>query len=83
MSDVTVSEARDHLADVIDQARREHEPVYLHRRGKRLAAVIDADDLDRLTELAEDALDLAEARAAMEEEGEDIPWEELKAELGL
>ncbi len=83
MSNLTVSEARDHLADVIDQARRKHEPVYLHRRGKRLAAVIDAEDLDRLIELAEEAADIAEARAALEEEGEPVPWEEVKVSLGL
>jgi prevent-host-death family protein len=83
MSDVTVTEARDRLADVIDEARRHHEPVYLHRRGKRLAAVIDAEDLDRLIELAEDAIDIAEARAALEEDGESIPWDEVKADLGL
>lgn len=83
MSDVSVSEARDHLADVIDEARRQHEPIYLRRRGKRVAAVIDADDLDRLTELAEDAIDIAQARAALDEEGDSISWEEVKAELGL
>lgn len=83
MSEVSVSEARDRLADVIDEARRLHEPVYLNRRGKRLAAVIDAEDLDRLIELAEDAIDIAEARAALEEEGESIPWDEVKADLGL
>jgi prevent-host-death family protein len=83
MTNVTVSEAREHLADVIDEARRQHEPVYLHRRGKRLAAVIDAEDLDRLIELAEDAIDIAEARAALEEEGESISWDEVKADLGL
>jgi PHD/YefM family antitoxin component YafN of YafNO toxin-antitoxin module len=48
--------------------RRKHEPVYIYRRGKRLAAVIDAEDLDRLVELAGDAIDIAEARAALEEE---------------
>lgn len=83
MSDVTVSEARDHLADVIDEARRQHEPVYLHRRGKRVAAVIDAEDLDRLTALAEDAVDIAEAQAAVEEEGESVPWDEVRVSLGL
>jgi len=83
MSDVTVSEARERLADVIDEARRQHEPVYVYRRGKRVAAVIDAEDLDHLIELAEDAIDIAEARAALEEEGESIPWDEVKAALGL
>lgn len=83
MSDVSVSEARERLAQVIDEARRRHEAVYLYRRGRRLAAVIDAEDLDRLIELAEDARDIAEARAALEEDGESIPWDEVKAELGL
>ena len=41
-----VSEARQQLAAIIDRARAEHEPVYLTRRGRRVAAVIDADDLD-------------------------------------
>ncbi len=80
---MSVSEARSQLADVIDLVRRNHEPVYLRRRGKRVAAVVDADDLDHLVELAEDAIDIAEARAALEEEGESIPWEQVKAELGL
>ena len=83
MSDITVSEAREHLADVIEEARRKHEPVYLYRRGKRLVAIIDAEDLDRLVGLAEDAIDIAEARAALEEEGEPIPWAEVKKALGL
>jgi len=48
-----------------------------------VAAVIDAEDLDHLIELAEDAIDIAEARAALEEEGESIPWDEVKAALGL
>jgi len=83
MSEVSVSEARARLSDVVDEARRQHEPVYLHRRGKRLAAVIDADDLDHLIELAQDAIDIAEARSALEEEGDSIPWDEVKQALGL
>ncbi len=52
-----------------------------------MAAVIDADDLDRLLELAEDMTDIraaAAARAEMEATGETpIPWAEVKADLGL
>lgn len=83
MKDVTVTEARERLADVIDEARRNHEPVFIYRRGKRLVAVIDAEDLDRLVELAEDAVDIAGARAALKEEGDSIPWAEVKKALGL
>ncbi|KGN34157.1 prevent-host-death protein [Knoellia sinensis KCTC 19936] len=87
MSDMTVTEARARLADVVDAARVAHEPVFLTRRGRRVAAVIDADDLDRLIEAAEDLADIEAARAArveMVESGEGpIPWEQVKADLGL
>lgn len=84
---LAVSEARQQLAAVIDRARTEHSPVYLARRGHRVAAVIDADDLDRIIELAEDMSDIlaaAAARAEMQETGnEPIPWEQVRADLGL
>ena len=47
-SPVTVSEARRDLASIIDRVRLEHAPIYLARRGRRVAAVIDADDLDQI-----------------------------------
>lgn len=86
MSEITVSDARARLADVVDAARVQHDPVYLTRRGHRVAAVIDADDLDRLIAAAEDLADIQAARAARAEiaAGEAaIPWEQVKADLGL
>jgi antitoxin Phd len=86
MVEVTVSEARARLADVVDQARVAHDPVFLTRRGRRVAAVIDADDLQRLIEAAEDLADVEAAKAARTEmaSGEAaIPWDEVKADLGL
>ena len=86
MSEMSVSDARARLADVVDSARVDHEPVYLTRRGRRVAAVISADDLQRLIEAAEDLADLESVRAAREEmaSGEPtVPWSELRAELGL
>ena len=83
---MTVSDARARLADVVDVARVEHDPVYLTRRGQRVAAVIDADDLDRLIAAAEDLADIEAARAAraeMDNSEPAIPWEQVKADLGL
>lgn len=84
---LAVSDARRQLAAIIDRARAEHSPVYLARRGRRVAALIDADDLDRIIELAEDMTDIlaaAAARAEMQETGEQpIPYEQVRAELGL
>ena len=83
MYEISVSQARQTLPQVIDQARYLHEPVYIHKHGKRVAAVIDADDLDRLIDIAEDVQDAAEAQAAIDEGGDPIPWEEVKKNLGL
>ncbi len=83
---VSSHEARARLADVVDRARVAHDPVYLTRRGRRVAAVIDADDLERLIDAAEDLADIQAARAARAEMAEGhvaIPWEQVKADLGL
>lgn len=85
MTELTVTHARARLADVVDEARVKHHPIYLTRRGQRVAAVIDADDLERLIEAAEDLADIEAARAARDEmtsEGT-IPWDAVKADLGL
>lgn len=85
MTEMTVSEAQAGLADVVDAARVRHHPVYLTRRGQRVAAVIDADDLARLIEAAEDLADIEAARAARAEVAETgtIPWDQIKADFGM
>jgi prevent-host-death family protein len=86
LSELTVTEARARLADVVDAARVQHDPVYLTRRGRRVAAVIDADDLDRLIAAAEDLADLRAvhlARLSMADGEPAVPWEQVKADLGL
>ena len=82
-----ITDARKQLATIIDQARADHEPVYLTKRGHRVAAVIDADDLDGIMALAEDMTDIRaaeQARIEMRVTGETaIPWEQVKVDLGL
>jgi prevent-host-death family protein len=84
---LSVSDARDQLASIINRARSNHEPVFLSRRGRRVAAVIDADDLERLIELAEDMTDIRAAEESREEmrrtKVEPTPWDEVRADLGL
>jgi antitoxin Phd len=81
MSDMAVSVAREHLADAIEGARS-GEPVYVTRRGRRVAVIVDADAYDALVEAAEDNLDRAELNAARTEE-DFVPWDQVKADLGL
>lgn len=82
MKGIPVSEAREHLAEVIDRAQRTGEPVYLTRRGRAVAVVVDPVVFEKLLDDAEDALDRAELALARLED-DDIPWEEIKADLGL
>lgn len=79
-------EARNNLAEVVNQAAYVKEPVYLTRHGRRLVAVVDVEVLERIVELAEDALDIAAADEARRETAagaEPIPWEQVKRDLGL
>ncbi len=72
-------------SEVIDRARAEDTPIYLAPRGRRVAAVIDADDLEGILELAgdmagnrADGAARAEMRATRETP---IPWEQVRADL--
>lgn len=82
VNDVAVSEARDRLAEVIAAAHSTREPVYVTRRGRRVAVIVDPDAYEALVEAAEDSADRAELHAA-KAENDFIPWEDVKAELGL
>lgn len=85
MTEVAITDARGRLASIIDTARRE--PVYLTRRNRPVAAIIDADQLSRLLEDSEELADIRAVDAAWQETerlGETpIPWEDVKRDLGL
>ena len=85
--DRSISEARRDLAAVIDEARATREPVFLSRHGHRVAAIISADELERLRDLAEDMADILDAEAARQEMratgAAPVPWDQVKADLGL
>lgn len=80
MSVVSVAEARSHLSDVIDRAR--NEAVFIERRGRRAAVVVSPEQYERMIEALEDAEDLAAFDAAMAEEGPNVPWDQVKVDLG-
>jgi prevent-host-death family protein len=82
MTEMAVSEAREHLAEVIDSARRTGEPIYLTRHGRAVAVVVDPTVFEKLVDHAEDVLDRAELALARDED-DYIPWEQVKADLGL
>jgi prevent-host-death family protein len=82
MTRLPATKAREKLADILNDVEFKGERVVLHRRGKDVAAVVSVEDLE-LLELLEDRIDLERARAALAESDERIPWEQVKAKLGL
>lgn len=82
MTEMAVSDARDHFAELIESTRRSGEPIYVTRRGRRVAVILDPEEYERILDDAEDAVDRADLHAARAED-DYVPWEEVKAELGL
>ena len=82
MTRLPASKAREQLAEVLNRVAYGGERVVLERRGKGVAAVIPVEDL-QLLEALEDRYDVEAARAALAEQGRNVSWKKLKAELGL
>lgn len=77
---LTSSDARKNFADAMKKAQTD--PVVIEKRGQREAVIIAPELFDRFVEAAEELEDISAFDAAISEEGDNIPWEEVKAELG-
>ena len=84
MARLAASKVREGFSDTINRVAYGRERVILHRRGKEVAAVVPMEDL-KLLEAIEDRIDLDEARKSLAHGRKHgtIPWEKVKAGLGL
>lgn len=80
MATVNISDAREHLAEIVEAARGE--AVILERYGRPAGVLVSPERYEQLMDALEDAEDIEAFDAAMAEEGPDIPWEQAKADLG-
>ena len=80
MSNISVADARKQLSDVI--ARAQNEVVFIERRGQRAAVVVSPERYERMLAALEDSEDIAAFDDAMAEEGPNVPWAQVKADLG-
>jgi len=80
MVSVSVAQARSNLASVIDRAQGE--AVFIERRGHRAAVVVSPEQYERMVDALEEAQDVEAFDAALAEEGPNVPWEQVKADLG-
>ncbi len=85
-AELSASEVRENFADVLSHARYTGRVTYVTRNGQRMAAIVPpgvAEELQR----REDALDIARTDAVLDRidagEEELVPWDKVKAELGL
>lgn len=80
MATMNISAARDNLPDAVELARTE--AVFLERYGRPAAVLVSPERYEELITALEEAEDVAAFDAAMAEEGPNIPWKQVKADLG-
>jgi antitoxin Phd len=84
MIKLPASQVRKDFAEALNKVAYQHERIVLHRRGKDVAALVPMEDLE-LLEKIEDQLDIEAADKALADPQNKtrIPWEQVKAKLGL
>jgi len=80
MNTVDVSTARTNLAKILEDSRQED--VLIERYGKPAGVLISPERHQELLNAIEELEDIRAFDATMEEEGENIPWEQVKSDLG-
>ena len=82
MTRLTASQLREDMATAINKVAFGGERIVLQRNNKDVAALVPMEDLTLLKEL-EDRADLEEIKKALAEPDSNIPWEDIKKELGI
>jgi len=77
---MNISAARNNLPDAVDKANTE--AVVLERYGRPAAVLLSPARYEQLIAAEEEADDVAAFDAAMDEEGPNIPWDQVKVDLG-
>lgn len=80
MATMNISQARDKLAEAVETARRE--PVFLERYGRAAAVLVSPEHFELLSRALDEAEDVAAFDAAIAEAGANLPWDQVKADLG-
>jgi len=80
MATFNVSKARENLSEAVELSQTE--AVFLERHGSRAAVLVSPERYEEMMAALEDVEDVAAFDSAMAEEGPNIPWDEVKADLG-
>ena len=77
---ISVSKARERLSEVVEISQSE--PVVLELYGRRAAVMVSPDSYDEMLEALEESHDVVAFDASLAEVGDNIPWEQVKSDLG-
>lgn len=77
---MNISAARANLPEAVEAARTE--AVFLERYGRPVAVLVSPEQYENMLDALEGAEDVAAFDAAMAEEGPNIPWDQVKIDLG-
>lgn len=80
MATLSIGAARDNLPAAVETAHSE--AVFLERYGRPAAVLVSPERYQQLMAALEDADDVADFAVAMAKEGPNIPWEQVRADLG-
>lgn len=78
---MNVSAERENLPAAVELARSK--AVFLERYGRPAAVLLSPERYEALMAAFEETEDVAAFDAAMAEEGPNVPWAQVKADLGL
>ena len=82
MISIPITEARKDLSDIFNKVAFRGERIVIYRHGKERVAMVPIEEAEAL-EALEDKIDVELAVKALNEPGEPVALEDLKAELGL
>lgn len=80
MVDMSVTETRDHLGDILGRVQYGGQRIKITRHGRSAAVLMPVEDAELLERL-EDRMDLLAVQKAKQEEGE-VPLAALKEDSG-
>lgn len=81
MADISISEARENLAETIRRARKN--PIRITTHGEAQVVMIDASVYEQMITDLEELDDIAAFDEAVNAPSVAIPWDQVKKDLGL
>ena len=78
---MSVTEARENFSEAI--ATSAVEAVFIQKHGENAAVLISPERYEQLMDALEEIEDIIAVKAALEDPNPNIPWAEVKLQLGL